>query len=172
MPQSWSFSQSQARRISLILWTICLRVSDSPREICPSPCGCRCHGRQGQAGWWQVAGWILEVGTGVEDTRPRVNGKTKSETMKERRAGWQKLAAFRWRQKWPWKLSSSAYLLFSRQMRHRKFANLTQYNMQYIPCNSELLVQETQFLTQKALLFIERFPKSAWFTTNFNIATK
>ena len=43
----------------------------------------------------------LEVGTGVEDTRPRVNGKTKSETLKERRAGWQKLAAFRGRQKWP-----------------------------------------------------------------------
>ena len=43
----------------------------------------------------------LEDGTGVGDNRPRVNGKTKSETMKERRAGWQKLAAFRWRQKWP-----------------------------------------------------------------------
>ena len=31
--------------------------------------------------------------------------------------GWQNLAAFRQRQKWPWKFSSSAYLQFSRQMR-------------------------------------------------------
>ena len=31
--------------------------------------------------------------------------------------------------------------------RNRKFANLTQYNMQSIPCNSELLAQETLFLT-------------------------
>ena len=31
--------------------------------------------------------------------------------------GWQDLAGFRWGQKWPWNLSSSAYLQFSRQMR-------------------------------------------------------
>ena len=31
---------------------------------------------------------------------------------------------------------------------NRKFANLTQLNMQYIPCNSALLAQETLFLTQ------------------------
>ena len=35
--------------------------------------------------------------------------------------------------------------------RNCKFASLTQYNMQYIPCNSAFLAQETQFLTQKAL---------------------
>jgi len=33
--------------------------------------------------------------------------------------------------------------------RNRKFAKLTQWNMQYIPCNSALLAQETLFLTQK-----------------------
>ena len=32
-------------------------------------------------------------------------------------AGWQDLAGFRRGQKWPWNLSSSAYLQFSRQMR-------------------------------------------------------
>ena len=34
-----------------------------------------------------------------------------------------------------------------------KFANLTQYNMQYIPCNSAFLAQETMFLTKKKLSF-------------------
>ena len=33
--------------------------------------------------------------------------------------------------------------------RNRKFAKLNQWNMQYIPCNSALLAQETQFFTQK-----------------------
>ena len=33
--------------------------------------------------------------------------------------------------------------------RNSKFENLTQYNMQYIPCNSALLSQKTLFLTQK-----------------------
>ena len=41
--------------------------------------------------------------------------------------------------------------------------------MQYIPCNSALFAQETQFLTQKAL-FVQRFPKKV--ATNLNIATK
>ena len=72
--------------------------------------------------------------------------------------GWQKLAAI-WRgQKWPLKLSSNAYLLFCDKCvvfgRNCKFANLTQYNMQYKPCNSAPLAQETLFLTQ-------RFPKIA-----------
>ena len=31
----------------------------------------------------------------------------------------------------------------------RAIANLTQSNMQYMPCNSALLAQETLFLTQK-----------------------
>ena len=45
--------------------------------------------------------------------------------------------------------------------RNRKFANLTQCNMQYIPCNSALLAQETLFLTQKGTFFAQRSPKSA-----------
>ena len=35
--------------------------------------------------------------------------------------------------------------------RNRKFATLTQQNMQYIPCNSAILAQETLFLPKKAL---------------------
>ena len=57
--------------------------------------------------------------------------------------GWQKMAAFRRGHNWLYKFSSNAYLLFLRQMRHFwrncKFANFTQYSMQYIPCNSALI---------------------------------
>ena len=45
--------------------------------------------------------------------------------------------------------------------RNRKFAKLTQWKMQYIPCNSALLAQETLFLTQKGTFFAQRSPKSA-----------
>ena len=45
--------------------------------------------------------------------------------------------------------------------RNRKFAKLTQRNMQYIPSNSALLAQETLFLTQKGTFFAQRSPKSA-----------
>ena len=45
--------------------------------------------------------------------------------------------------------------------RNRKFANLTHQNMQYIPCNSALLAQETLFLTQNGTFFAKRSPKSA-----------
>ena len=45
--------------------------------------------------------------------------------------------------------------------RDRKFAQLTRWNMQYIPCNSALLAQETLFLTQKGTFFAQRSPKSA-----------
>ena len=38
-----------------------------------------------------------------------------------------------------------------------KFANLTQYNMQYIPCNSAFLAQETMFLTKKKTFFLPFF---------------
>ena len=41
----------------------------------------------------------------------------------------------------------------------RIFANLTQYNMQYIPCNSALLAQETLFLNQKGTFFTLDFQK-------------
>ena len=37
--------------------------------------------------------------------------------------------------------------------RNRKFAKLTQWNMQYTPCNSALLAQETLFFTQKDIFF-------------------
>ena len=70
------------------------------------------------------------------------------------------------------KLLSGAYLLFLRQMRrfcaYCKFANLIQYNMQYIPCNSALLAQETLLLTQKGTFFVQRSPKSALIPTNLN----
>ena len=45
--------------------------------------------------------------------------------------------------------------------RNHKFAKLTQWNMQYIPCNSALLAQETLFLTQKGTIFAQRSPKCA-----------
>ena len=45
--------------------------------------------------------------------------------------------------------------------RNRKFAKSTQWNMQYIPCNSALLAQEALFLTQKDTFFAQRYPKSA-----------
>ena len=40
--------------------------------------------------------------------------------------------------------------------------------MQYIPCNSALLAQETLFLTQKGTFFAQRSPKSAYIATNLN----
>ena len=45
--------------------------------------------------------------------------------------------------------------------RNRKIAKLIQWNMQYLPCNSALLAQETLFLTQKGTFFAQRSPKSA-----------
>ena len=45
--------------------------------------------------------------------------------------------------------------------RNRKFAKLAQWNMQYIPCNSALLAQETLYLTPKGTFFAQRSPKSA-----------
>ena len=66
------------------------------------------------------------------------------------------MAAFQRGQTCPQRLSSGAFLLFSRQMRHFarncKFANLIQYDMQYIPCNNALLVQETLLLSQRSTL--------------------
>ena len=40
--------------------------------------------------------------------------------------------------------------------RNCEFASLTQYNMQYVPCNSSLLAQETLFLTKKNTFFGKR----------------
>ena len=45
--------------------------------------------------------------------------------------------------------------------RNHKFAKLTQWNMQYIPCNSALLAQETLFLTQKGTFLTKDLQKSA-----------
>ena len=42
-----------------------------------------------------------------------------------------------------------------------KFANLNQYNMQYIPCNSALLAKEALFLTKTGTFFVQRFLKRA-----------
>ena len=41
----------------------------------------------------------------------------------------------------------------------RIFANLTQHNMQYIPCKSALLARETLFLTQKGTFFCPKISK-------------
>ena len=47
-------------------------------------------------------------------------------------------------------------------LRNYLFGNLTQYNMQCIPCNSVLLAKEALFLTPpKKTFFVQRFPKSA-----------
>ena len=41
--------------------------------------------------------------------------------------------------------------------------------MQYLPCNSALLAQETLFLTKKGTVFAQRSPKSAQIATNLNL---
>ena len=73
------------------------------------------------------------------------------------------------------KISSIAYLLFSRKRvvfaRNGKFANFTPYNMQYMPCKSALLVQETLFLPQKALFWSTKFQRVR-ILQQINIATK
>ena len=43
--------------------------------------------------------------------------------------------------------------------RKSKFENVTQYNMQYIPCNSALLARETLFLNQEGTFLPEDFQK-------------
>ena len=43
--------------------------------------------------------------------------------------------------------------------RNCKLSILIQCNMQYIPCISALLAQETVFLTPKSTFFAQRFPK-------------
>ena len=45
--------------------------------------------------------------------------------------------------------------------RYYKFANLNQYNVQHILCDSALHAQETLFLTPKKRFFATGFPKSA-----------
>ena len=51
-----------------------------------------------------------------------------------------------------------------------KVANLIQYNMQYMPCNSDLLAQETRFLTPKSCFFSSKKVRKSWQSNN--IATK
>ena len=56
--------------------------------------------------------------------------------------------------------------------RNRKFAKLTQWNMQYIPCNSALLAQETLFLTQKGTFFCPKVSKKCVNRDKSYFATK
>ena len=63
------------------------------------------------------------------------------------------------------KFSSGALFLYFRNRyvvfaRNFKFANSIQYNMQYIPCNNEILAQETLFCPKKHFL-APSLPKSA-----------
>ena len=50
-------------------------------------------------------------------------------------------------------------------------ANLI-HDMQYVPCNSALLAQETLFFYSEEHYFVQRFLKSAQIVTNLNITTK
>ena len=65
-------------------------------------------------------------------------------------AGWQKLAAFRRGQKWPYNFRQARIHFFRDKCvvfaRDYKPANLTQNNLQYSPCNNAFLAQETLFL--------------------------
>ena len=45
--------------------------------------------------------------------------------------------------------------------RNCKFANFTQYNLQYILCNSVHFAQETLYFTHKNAFSAQRFPKNA-----------
>ena len=81
-------------------------------------------------------------------------------------SGWQNLTAFRWEQNWPQKFRQVRICCFCNKCvvvaRNCKFANLIQYDMQYIPRNSALFDQETLFLTQKStFLPMHCRPKSA-----------
>ena len=57
--------------------------------------------------------------------------------------GWQKLAASRRGQKWPKNFRQSSIYFFDDKCivfaRNYKFANLTQYNFKYQPCNNAFL---------------------------------
>ena len=69
------------------------------------------------------------------------------------KTGWQNLAAFRREKNGNENFCQARIYNFCVKCvvfaRNCKFAKLTQWNMQYIPCNSALLAQETLFLTQK-----------------------
>ena len=71
------------------------------------------------------------------------------------------------------KISSGEYLFFFCNkcivfVRYCQIANLIQYDMQYIPCNSALLAQETLFLTQNGTFFAQRSPKCGLIVANLN----
>ena len=57
--------------------------------------------------------------------------------------------------------------ILPKRLKISKHTNL-HINMQYIPCNSALLAQETLFLTQKGTFFAQRSPKSVQIATNLN----
>ena len=70
-------------------------------------------------------------------------------------SGWQDLAGFRRGQNGHETFREARIYNFRDKCvvfaRNLKFSNLTQQNMQYIPCNSALLAQEALFLPKKAL---------------------
>ena len=61
-----------------------------------------------------------------------------------------------WCQKLVGSLPSNAKIAIARNC---KFANLIQYNMQYMPCNSALLAEKTLFLTQIGTFFPQKISK-------------
>ena len=73
------------------------------------------------------------------------------------------MAAFLRMQKWP-QTFRQAHICYFRDKflvfaRNCKLANLTQYNLQYPPCNAAFLVQETLFLTQTNTFLPKDFQK-------------
>ena len=75
---------------------------------------------------WKWSYWPIQARAGsCQSALPgQVISRQVYQVQRYRELGWQKLAAFRQRQKWPWKFPSNAYLLFSRQM--RRFCALLQ----------------------------------------------
>ena len=75
--------------------------------------------------------------------------------------GWQKF----WRtQKWSENFCQ-ARIFATNSLFLRVIANLTQYYMQYIPCNSALLARETLYFTAKKHFFAQSLPKSVLIAT-------
>ena len=79
------------------------------------------------------------------------------------RTGWQKLAASRRKQHWPQNFRQACVCYFRDKFvviaRNCQFANLIQYNMHNVPCNSALLAQEA--LIPKNHFYAQSLPKGA-----------
>ena len=83
-------------------------------------------------------------------------------------SGWQNFAAFRREQKWHENFRQARIYNFRVKCvvfaRNRKFAKLTQWYMQYIPCNHVIvhfLPKKHCFWPKKGTVFAQRSPKSA-----------